>query len=155
MPPALSVMTSGVRRLTSSVRMDVSASGCWFWTTLMSGFSASNSAMICSKSASASPLNWKKFSVVWPGDVDAGEHAVSATPARVSAATAPIVARAAGRGRQRDPVVVLFIPYASLHVGSRGDDVWLLGSGFNSMTMKSPVSTVGRAAARRRRRIGG
>ena len=55
--------------------------------------------------------------------VDAGEHAVRATPASVSATTAPADARAARRGRHRDPVAVLFIPCASLHVVRRGGDV--------------------------------
>src|SRR5688500_15139879 len=81
-------MTSGALSLTRSVRMIVSASATWFWTTLMSGFSASKSAMIWLKSSSASPLNWKKFKVVTP------DSAFDAQPAdatiRDAAATAAI-----------------------------------------------------------------
>ena len=85
---------SGIRSLTSSVRMSVSASATWFCTMRMSGFSASKSAIIWLKSSSASPLNWKKFSVVTPSEEPLVQPpSPIASPAVASTATARAVVR--------------------------------------------------------------
>ena len=71
--------------------MIVSASATWFWTTLMSGFSASKSAMIWLKSSSASPLNWKKFSVVTPDSAFDAQPPSATIRAAVASAASPRV----------------------------------------------------------------
>ena len=81
-------MTSGVRSFTSSVRIAVSESAIWFCTTLMSGFSASKSAMIFAKSSIASPLYWKKLRVVTPSSASVLQPLRLAERARTPTVTA-------------------------------------------------------------------